>query len=258
MKMHYLCLSLAVAIGVCLPASQLKATEVGGSDEVVAVVCEPAAIEGSQREQGVEVNEERAASNETLEVPAVNEDIIADEGETTEIEEATETVPEEGPFPSIMIAVFDAAEDAPTLESDDAPTDEFDGIDNIVEGNDESEATAEELFVQESAVAEPSESTSATANKVAETGIPTQSVETDEIVEEISEEAVSDDTDEITADEVADVDTEDAIEVAEEATSVEPAVVLTDEGFYVAVDPTLADATPIEEAVESETADEFR
>ena len=144
MKMRYLCLPLAVAISTCLPALQLRAMDVAGMDEVLEVVSEPAAVVGSQTEQAVEAHEELAASDETLEVA---EDMMANESGTAEIEDttddqATETAPVAGPFPSITIAVFEDVDDAPSLEADDTPIQEFD---DVVEATNDHEVDLEVL-----------------------------------------------------------------------------------------------------------------
>ncbi|MDP6555924.1 MAG: hypothetical protein QGG71_14740 [Pirellulaceae bacterium] len=206
MKMRYLCLPLAVAISTCLPALQLRAMDVAGMDEVLEVVSEPAAVVGSQTEQAVEAHEELAASDETLEVA---EEMMANESGSAEIEDttddqATETAPVAGPFPSIMIAVFEDVDDAPSLEADDTPIQEFD---DVVEATNGHEVDLEALSDEQT---EADQSEMVDESKAIE----------DCIDEEMYYESYSD----WATDEYVDGDTEDTLEVAEEEMDAEEAV----------------------------------
>ncbi|MBI2477285.1 MAG: hypothetical protein HYV60_01130 [Planctomycetia bacterium] len=259
MRITFLFLSLAVAFGISLPVSQLKANDVVGTDKVLEVVAEPTPVEGNQTEKVVEDEQASLVHQETTEVTDDNVQDVVNESETSDCEattndQATETVSVSEPVPTIMIEVFEAAEDTLPTAPADTLIDEVADIDGSVEETYVGELTPE---VEASPVAESFEAVTEVAETateetacldidatLADDSAIDQIVESADImavVEEIDEETVAEVTDDVCTEETSAPVCSENESIAGEA---------TDELEETVVDEVICDA--VEEAVSDE------
>jgi hypothetical protein len=252
MRITFLFLSLAIAFGISLPLSQLKANDVGRPDVVSEVAAEPALAEDNQAEKVVEDDQELLGREETIELADVNEECLPSESETSESEaatndQATELVPVSEPVSTIMIEVFEATEDSLSTESGDAVITEVAECDGGVENTTVDVVTLE---VEESAIAESSEAASEVATT--DTVTPDEAVaEATAVAEEISEEIVAQDADEVSAEATPAPVCNEVESIADEAITFEAEEAASEATASNDVGATLADDSAIDQVAES-------